>query len=66
MKLVFEGSPYFRTWDDHEGDNSITLQAYVKVGIALVTTPNYWGIVYNSGIDAGGWEAYNSALTTNA
>ena len=62
VKLVFEGSPYFRTWDDHEGDNSITLQAYTKVGVAVVTTPNYWGIYYNGGIDAGGWEAYNTAL----
>ena len=62
IKLVFEGSPYFREWNDHEGDNSITLQAYTKVGIAIVSTPNYWGIYYNSGIDAGGWEAYNQAL----
>ena len=63
MKLVFEGSSYFKEWDDHEGDNSITLQAYVKVGIAMVSTPNYWGIAYNSGIDAGGWASYNSTLT---
>jgi len=62
IKLVFEGSPYFREWDDHEGDNSITLQAYAKVGIAVVSTPNYWGIYYNSGIDAGGWGTYNNAL----
>jgi len=62
IKLVFEGQPYFRTWDDHEGDNQITLQAYAKVGLAIVSTPNYWGIYYNSGIDAGGWEAYNKAL----
>ena len=62
IKLVFEGTPYFREWDTHEGDNSITLQAYVKVGLAIVSTPNYWGIYYNSGIDAGGWEGYNSAL----
>ena len=63
IKLVFEGSPYFREWDDHEGDNSITLQAYSKVGVAVVSTPNYWGIYYNSGIDAGGWAAYNNSLT---
>lgn len=62
IKLVFEGSPYFREWDDHEGDNSITLQAYMKVGVAMVTSPNFWGIYYNSGIDDGGWAAYNSAL----
>lgn len=62
IKLVFEGTPYFREWDTHEGDNSITLQAYAKVGLAIVSTPNYWGIYYNSGIDAGGWDAYNTAL----
>jgi hypothetical protein len=62
IKLVFEGQPYFREWDDHEGDNSITLQAYAKVGIAIVSTPNYWGIYYNSGIDAGGWDTYNQNL----
>ena len=63
IKLVFEGSPYFREWDDHEGDNSITLQAYAKVGLAIVSTPNYWGIYYNAKLDEGsGWEAYNQAL----
>ena len=62
LKLAFEGSPYFREWDDHEGDNSIVLQAYVKVGVGIVSTPNYWGIYYNSGIDDGGWAAYNTAL----
>lgn len=62
IKLVFEGMPYFREWDDHEGDNSIDIQAYVKVGAGIVSTPNYWGIYYNSGIAADGWEEYNAAL----
>ena len=62
IKLAFEGTPYFREWDDHEGDNSINIQAYVKVGAGIVSTPNYWGIYYNSGIAADGWEEYNSAL----
>lgn len=62
IKLMFEGNSYFREWDDHEGDNSITLQAYTKVGVGIVSTPNYWGIYYNSGIDAGGWKEYNEAL----
>lgn len=62
VKLGFEGSPYFREWDDHEGDNSIDLQGYVKVGVGIVGTPNYWGIYYNAGIDAGGWEDYNNTL----
>lgn len=62
IKLMFEGNSYFREWNDHEGDNSITVQAYTKVGVAVVATPNYWGIYYNSGIDAGGWKEYNEAL----
>ena len=62
VKLGFEGSPYFREWDDHEGDNSIDIQCYVKVGVGVVGTPNYWGIYYNGAIDAGGWAAYNTAL----
>ena len=63
IKMAFEGSPYFREWDDHEGDNQFTLQGYVKVGVGLFTTPNYWGIYYNSSLDDGsGWAAYNQAL----
>jgi len=62
IKLGFEGSPYFREWDDHEGDNSIDLQAYVKVGVGMYSTPNYWGIYYNAGIEADGWKDYNDSL----
>ena len=63
IKLAFEGNSYFREWDDHEGDNSITLQAYAKVGVAVVSAPNYWGIYYNKALDAdSGWADYNTAL----
>ena len=62
IKLGIEGAPYFRTWDDHEGDNSITLQGYVKMGVAMVSVPNYWGIYYNAGIDAGAWKEFNDNL----
>ena len=62
IKLGFEGSPYFREWDDHEGDNSIVLQGYLKVGIGMIGTPNYWGIYYNAGIEADGWKDYNDNL----
>ena len=66
IKLGFEGSPYFREWDDHEGDNQVTLQGYVKVGIGMFTTPNYWGIYYNSALDEGsGWEEYNQKTVKN-
>lgn len=63
IKLVFEGNSYFREWDDHEGDNSIAIQAYAKIGLAIVSAPNYWGIYYNKALDTdSGWAAYNSAL----
>jgi hypothetical protein len=63
IKLGFEGSPYFREWDDHEGDNSFVLQGYLKVGIGMFTTPNYWGIYYNAALNQGsGWETYNQGL----
>jgi hypothetical protein len=61
VKLAFEGNSYFREWE-HEGDNSVQLQAYTKVGVAVVSSPNYWGIYYNAGIQAGGWATYNNAL----
>ena len=64
VKLVFEGQPYFEEWK-HEGDNSVTLQAYTKVGVAVVTAPNYWGIYYNSAIDSNneyGWKTYNQSI----
>ena len=62
VKLAFEGNSYFREWE-HEGDNGIQIQAYTKVGVGIVATPNYWGIYYDKELDAGsGWEAYNTAL----
>ena len=66
IKMAFEGSPYFREWDDHEGDNSFTLQGYVKVGVGLFTTPNYWGIYYNAALSQGsGWETENASVVAN-
>lgn len=63
IKLGFEGSPYFKEYNDHEGDNSITLQGYVKVGVGMFTAPNYWGIYYNAKLDNGsGWADYNQKL----
>ena len=63
IKLGFEGQPQVREWDDHEGDNSFGIQAYVKVGIGMFTAPNYWGIYYNAALDNdSGWKAYNQSL----
>ena len=62
IKMCFEGNTYVCEWDDHEGDNSINIQSYTKVGVGMYSTPNYWGIYYNANIDAGGWQAYNTSL----
>lgn len=62
VKVAFEGGSYFREWE-HEGDNGIQIQAYAKVGVGIVATPNYWGLYYNKALDAdSGWADYNSAL----
>lgn len=60
VKVGMEGEAYFKEFDNR--DNSTVLQGYKKVGVAMVGTPNYWGIYYNSGIDAQGWEDYNAKL----
>ena len=66
IKLIFEGNSYFREWNDHEGDNSITLQAYTKVGLAIVSPLNFWGIYYNASLNTNtNWAAYNLALAGN-
>lgn len=36
-------------------DWSMEIQLYKKLGIGMVTRPNYWGIYYNSAIEAPGW-----------
>lgn len=60
VKVAMEGDSFFKEFENR--DNSMVLQAYKKVGVAMVGTPNYWGIYYNSGIDAQGWEEYNQTL----
>lgn len=62
IKMCFEGNTYVREWDDHEGDNSINIQSYTKVGVGMYSTPNYWGIYYNAAIDADGWKDFNDNL----
>jgi hypothetical protein len=62
IKVIYEGNAYVREWNDHEGDNSIGIQSYVKLGVGMVTSANYWGIYYNAGIDASGWDEFNENL----
>lgn len=53
VRVAFEGEAIV---DEVKGaDNSIAVQAYKKFGVAVVSTPNYWGIAYNAAIPAGGW-----------
>lgn len=61
VKVVAEGDSYFKEWENR-GDNGMELQAYKKIGVGIVSSPNYWGIYYNAGINADGWTAFNSSL----
>lgn len=60
VKVCMEGEAYFKEWEDR--DNGRELQGYKKMGVAMVNTPNYWGIYYNAGIAAGGWGSFNESL----
>lgn len=60
VKVGFEGPAYFR--EDEGMEWTMKFQGYKKVGVAMVGTPNYWGIYYNAGIDAGNWADYNEKL----
>ena len=50
IKVIYEGNSYFREWDDHEGDNSIGIQAYTNIDgtaaginfVGLVTHQYLW------------------------
>ena len=61
FKVILEGgSAFFKEVENQ--DNSMELQAYKKMGVAMVSTPNYWGIYYNAGIAADDWAEFNSIL----
>ena len=59
VRVAFEGETIVD--QAKNADNSVAIQAYKKFGVAIVTTPNYWGIAYNAGIAAGGWD--NTGIT---
>lgn len=54
VKIAFEGNTIV---DDYKnkGDRSMEIQTYTKLGVAIVTPLNYWGIYENTGITATGW-----------
>ena len=60
VKVCMEGEARFR--EKVGEDWGITLEGYKKFGVAMVNTPNYWGIYYNAGIAAGGWSEFNETL----
>lgn len=52
VKVIMEGDTQIREYDKDSGgmDWSSGIQMYKKVGLAIVTNPNYWGIYKNSGL----------------
>lgn len=54
VKIAFEGQTIVRDWDN-KGDNSMEIMVYKKMGAAIITPLNYWGIYENTGIVATGW-----------
>ena len=56
VKIAFEGQTIVREWDN-KGDNSMEIMVYKKMGAAIITPLNYWGIYENTGITATGWDA---------
>ena len=54
VKVALVGQTIIDEWKNT--DRSMEIQGYKKVGVGIVSAPNYWGIYYNSGIDAWGHE----------
>lgn len=53
VKVGLVGPQIFK--DVENEDWSMEVQGYRKVAVGIVTAPNYWGMYYNSALDAGGW-----------
>ena len=54
VKVALVGQTIIDEWKNT--DRSMEIQGYKKVGVGIVSAPHYWGIYYNSGIDAWGHE----------
>ena len=52
VKIIMEGDTQIREYDKDSGgmDWSTGIQMYKKVGLAIVTNPNYWGIYQNTNL----------------
>jgi len=52
VKVALVGQTIIDEWKNT--DRSLEIQGYKKLGVGIVAAPHYWGIYYNSGIDAWG------------
>lgn len=52
VKVALVGQTIIDEWKNT--DRSMEIQGYKKLGVGIVSAPHYWGIYYNSGIDAWG------------
>ena len=52
VKVALVGQTIIDEWKNT--DRSMEIQGYKKVGVGIVSAPHFWGIYYNSGIDAWG------------
>ena len=52
VKVALVGQTIIDEWKNT--DRSMEIQGYKKLGVGIVSAPHYWGIYYNSGIEAWG------------
>jgi hypothetical protein len=52
VKVALVGQTIIDEWKN--ADRSMEIQGYKKFGVGIVSAPNFWGIYYNSGIEAWG------------
>lgn len=52
VKVALVGQTIIDEWKNT--DRSMVIQGYKKFGVGIVSAPNFWGIYYNSGIEAWG------------
>ena len=55
VKVALIGDTHMKQVENE--DWSMEIQGYKKVGVGLASAPNYWGIYYNSAIEAEGFDA---------
>ena len=48
VKIILEGDTQIRDFENRDWSSEV--QMYKKVGLAMITTPNYWGIYQNSNL----------------